>query len=116
MLKIEKVEASEIVKSKTKSSITLRLYAKKIPGNDIKTFVENVHPETAKLYPDTSLDKPYRIKYEIWEEESLLKDLLQAIKENNITKFMMYMDAQSTSFKSFVELCIREFDFSEAIV
>lgn len=116
MLKIEKVEASEITTSKTKSSITLRLYAKNLPGNNIKTFVENVHPETAKLYPDMSSGKSHRIKYEIWEEESLLKDLLQAIKENNTTKFIMFLEAQSKSFKDFVELCIREFDFSEAIL
>lgn len=116
MLKVAKVEFSEITTSKTKSSIVIRIYHKLIEGNDIKTFVDKTLPETAKLYPDMNSQKLKRLKVEIWEEESMLKELIQAVKENNSTKFVMFLESQTASFKSFAEMLVRDYDLSEAIV
>jgi hypothetical protein len=116
MLKVTKVEFSEITTSKTKSSIIIRIYPKLVEGNEIKTFVDKTLPETAKLYPDMNSNKPQRLKVQIWEEESMLKELIQAVKENNSTKFVMFLESQTASFKNFAEMCVRDYDFSEAIV
>lgn len=116
MLKVTKVEFSEITTSKTKSSIIIRIYPKLIEGNEIKTFVDKTLPETAKLYPDMDSNKLQRLKVEIWEEESMLKELIQAVKENNSTKFVMFLDSQTASFKNFAEMCVRDYNFSEATV
>lgn len=116
MLKVNKIEFSDITKSKTKSTMEIRIYGFQIKGNDINPFVDKTLPETGKLYPDLDDNRPKRLKTTIWEEESMLNELKQAIKENNSTKFIMFLESPIASFKNFAEMCVRDYDFSEAIV